>query len=111
MKPEPHTVAIILNSAALAIAGLEAIAQRPSIARVVTWFDNDDRGRAITQDYADALGDRLHDMAPHYAPCVDLNEYHQKNRTTWPAWATGEQHPRSYGTAAAFKPSFFFRGQ
>jgi hypothetical protein len=111
MKAEPHTMAIVLNSAALAQAGLDAIAQRPSIARVVTWFDNDDRGRAITQDYADALGDRLHDMAPHYAPCVDLNEYHQKHRTTWPAWATGEQHPRSYGTGAAFKPSFFFRGQ
>jgi hypothetical protein len=108
MKPEPHTLAIVLNSAALATNGLEAIAQRPTIERVCTWFDNDERGQAITQQYADELRERSHDMAPLYASSEDLNAFHQVNRTTWPAWATGEKNPRSYGSAGAFKPSFFF---
>jgi hypothetical protein len=110
MKPEPHTLAIVLNSAALATHGLEAIAQRPTIERVCTWFDNDERGRAITQDYADALGERSHDMGPHYAPSVDLNEYHQVHRTPWPAFATAEQHPRGWPASPPLKPSFFFHG-
>ena len=111
MKPESHTMAIVLNSAALAAHGLDAIAKRPTIERVCTWFDNDERGRAITQDYADALRDKSHDMSQHYAGSVDLNQFYQDHRTPWPAWATGEQHPRSYSTSAAYKPSFFFRGQ
>jgi Toprim-like len=110
MKTEPHTMAIVLNSAALAAHGLDAIAKRPTIERVCTWFDNDERGRAITQDYADALGEKSHDMGPHYAPSVDLNQFYQDHRTPWPSFATGEQHPRGWPAVPHFKPSLFFHG-
>jgi hypothetical protein len=72
---------------------------------LLTWFDNDDTGRAITQRYADALGERYQvgDMSPHYDGHEDLNSAHVANRGTGTtaAWTTNNtpllSPPRSEG--------------
>ena len=96
---QPNEAALVLNSASLAERGLQHLAttsRLQNFARVFTWFDNDDTGRAITQRYADELGPRYQvgDMSPHYSEHQDLNAAHVANRSagrvaTWKAQGAG----------------------
>ena len=76
----PTTAALILNSASLAGVGIEAIKDRqkyPQLKRIRLWFDNDDRGEAITNQFALELHElaEVGDMRETYAGFKDLNKW------------------------------------